>query len=86
MLSDRRQIVLRALIEEYIARALPVGCLLYTSSDSGLPSSSNTEVLSSKVNINTASASELTTLDGIGAVSYTHLDVYKRQRSCRSDC
>lgn len=25
MLSDRRQIVLRALIEEYIARALPVG-------------------------------------------------------------
>ena len=41
MLSDRRQIVLRALIEEYIARALPVGsrtlverynlCLLYTS-------------------------------------------------------
>ena len=59
--TDGEQIVVQAYIEAEPGNSESTG-----ASDSGLPSPSNTEVLSSKVNINTANASELTTLDGIG--------------------
>ena len=64
--TDGEQIVVQAYIESTGA------------SDSGLPSSSNTEVLSSKVNINTASASELTTLDGIGESTAAKIIAYRQ--------
>ena len=67
------QIVVQAYIE-----AEPGNSKSTDASDSGLPSSSNTEVLSSKVNINTASASELITLDGIGESTAAKIIAYRQ--------
>lgn len=71
--TDGEQIVVQAYIE-----AEPGNSESTDASDSGLPSSSNTEVLSSKVNINTASASELTTLDGIGESTAAKIIAYRQ--------
>ena len=71
--TDGEQIVVQAYIEAEPGNSESTG-----ASDSGLPSSSNTEVLSSKVNINTASASELTTLDGIGESTAAKIIAYRQ--------
>ena len=71
--TDGEQIVVQAYIE-----AEPGNSKSTDASDSGLPSSSNTEVLSSKVNINTASASELITLDGIGESTAAKIIAYRQ--------
>lgn len=71
--TDGEQIVVQAYFE-----AEPGNSESTDASDSGLPSSSNTEVLSSKVNINTASASELTTLDGIGESTAAKIIAYRQ--------
>lgn len=71
--TDGEQIVVQAYIE-----AEPGNSESTDASDSGLPSSLNTEVLSSKVNINTASASELTTLDGIGESTAAKIIAYRQ--------
>ena len=70
--TDGEQIVVQAYIE-----AEPGNSKSTDASDSGLPSS-NTEVLSSKVNINTASASELITLDGIGESTAAKIIAYRQ--------
>lgn len=71
--TDGEQIVVQTYIE-----AEPGNSKSTDASDSGLPSSSNTEVLSSKVNINTASASELITLDGIGESTAAKIIAYRQ--------
>lgn len=71
--TDGEQIVVQTYIE-----AEPGNSESTDASDSGLPSSSNTEVLSSKVNINTASASELITLDGIGESTAAKIIAYRQ--------
>lgn len=71
--TDGEQIVVQAYIEAEPGNSESTG-----ASGSGLPSSSNTEVLSSKVNINTASASELTTLDGIGESTAAKIIAYRQ--------
>ena len=71
--TDGEQIVVQTYIE-----AEPGDSKSTDASDSGLPSSSNTEVLSSKVNINTASASELITLDGIGESTAAKIIAYRQ--------
>lgn len=71
--TDGEQIVVQAYIEAEPGNSESTG-----ASNSGLPSSSNTEVLSSKVNINTASASELTTLDGIGESTAAKIIAYRQ--------
>ncbi len=71
--TDGEQIVVQAYIEAEPGNSESTG-----ASGSGLPSSSNTEVLSSKVNINIASASELTTLDGIGESTAAKIIAYRQ--------
>lgn len=71
--TDGEQIVVQTYIE-----AEPGNSKSTDASDSGLPSSSNTELLSSKVNINTASASELITLDGIGESTAAKIIAYRQ--------
>ena len=71
--TDGEQIVVQAYIEAEPGNSESTG-----ASGRGLPSSSNTEVLSSKVNINIASASELTTLDGIGESTAAKIIAYRQ--------
>ena len=71
--TDGEQIVVQAYIE-----AEPGTSESINTSDSGLPSSSNTGVLTGKVNINTASASELITLDGVGESTAAKIIAYRQ--------
>lgn len=71
--TDGEQIVVQAYIEAEPGTSEPI-----ITSDSGLPSSSNTGVLSGKVNINTASASELITLDGVGESTAAKIIAYRQ--------
>lgn len=71
--TDGEQIVVRAYSEPESGAGESID-----SSDSGVSSSSTTGVLTDKVNINTASASELITLDGVGESTAAKIIAYRQ--------
>lgn len=71
--TDGEQIVVRAYSEPESGTGESID-----SSDSGVSSSSATGVFTDKVNINTASASELITLDGVGESTAAKIIAYRQ--------